>query len=368
MTDEIKKRILILRMERQYLSRKANEKEYLELYRDTQPGQNEYWHGFGQPPVMAFRADFDDIEWNRARQEKRELVKGRFQGGNLGWIMEEDMELFACLCRKPLDGITYRQNLILNAIEQLGPLNIQQMKEETGMLVKEITPVLHRMQEAFILYEDQYDGEWDRSWYRFEEMLPKVNLEKYTRIEAFKIILKRFAYRMVWFDVNMAKSFYKLPAKDIKIAVKEMVAEEELYEYEGGFISTEDYEYITSESSNILQEFTGEAGKILVMHRNDVLVKAFEHEWKSRYKPYIINAKEKFPEATDFEILWLLIMDGEIHGAVLGKFKYGPYMIEDIVVDEGYEDYREEILKAVRKASPESKIERFMGEEIKEQI
>ena len=35
------------------------------------------------------------------------------------------------------------------------------------MLVKEITPVLHRLQEAFLVYEDQYDGEWDRSWYRF---------------------------------------------------------------------------------------------------------------------------------------------------------------------------------------------------------
>lgn len=36
------------------------------------------------------------------------------------------------------------------------------MNEETGMLVKEITPVLHRLQEAFLIYEDQYDGEWDR--------------------------------------------------------------------------------------------------------------------------------------------------------------------------------------------------------------
>lgn len=45
------------------------------------------------------------------------------------------------------------------------------------MLVKEITPVLHRLQEAFLVYEDQYDGEWDRSWYRFEEMFPETNPE-----------------------------------------------------------------------------------------------------------------------------------------------------------------------------------------------
>ena len=46
---------------------------------------------------------------------------------------------------------------------------MKQLKEESGLLVKEITPALHRLQEAFLIYEDQYDGEWDRGWYRFGE-------------------------------------------------------------------------------------------------------------------------------------------------------------------------------------------------------
>ena len=97
------KKIISLRMERQFLlDKKADEKEYITLYRDTQPGQNMYWHGFGQPPVLSFRADFDDIEYNRQRQLKRRLIKGRFCGGNLGWIMAEDLEIFASLYRKPL--------------------------------------------------------------------------------------------------------------------------------------------------------------------------------------------------------------------------------------------------------------------------
>ena len=90
-------------MERQFLTKEANEDEYIELYRDMQPGLNVYWNGFGQPPVVSFRAAFDDMDFNRERQMKRELVK-------------------------------------------------------------EITPVLHRLQEAFLIYEDQYDGEWDRGW------------------------------------------------------------------------------------------------------------------------------------------------------------------------------------------------------------
>ena len=84
-------------MERQHFVNKASEEEYIELYRDLQPGLNVYWNGFGQPPTLSFRAGFDDIEFNRERQMNRELVKGRFAGGNLGWIMPEEMELFTVL-------------------------------------------------------------------------------------------------------------------------------------------------------------------------------------------------------------------------------------------------------------------------------
>lgn len=155
-------KILSLRMERQFLTRKANEAEYIQLYRDLQPGQNVYWNGFGDPPSLSFRADFNDIEFNRERQAKRELIKGRFAGGNLGWIEPADLELFAALYMKPLKNPTEKHLCILELVEREGSLNIQQMKEEIGMLVKEITPVLHRLQEASLIYEDQYDVEWDR--------------------------------------------------------------------------------------------------------------------------------------------------------------------------------------------------------------
>ena len=67
-------------------------------------------------------------------------------------------------------------------------MNIEVMKQMTGFLVKEITPVLHRLQEAFLIYEDQNGGEWDRGWYEFSEMFPEINLEKYSRYDALKII------------------------------------------------------------------------------------------------------------------------------------------------------------------------------------
>lgn len=345
MKNELWRNIIGLRMERQFLCRKASEEEYEELYRNTQPGQNVYWHGFGQPPVLSFRTDFDDMEYNRVRQEERKLVKGRFQGGNLGWLDARDMELFACMCKKPLEHPLFVQSEMLELIRRQGPMNIQQIKEETGYLVKQITPILHRLQEAFLIYEDQYDGEWDRGWYTFEEMFPEVDLNRYTRCEALCIVLQRFAKCMVWFDVKMAKDFYRLPAKDIKEAVATLVESQVLVPSGEGYLLKEDAKLLEKDSFEV-------PGNLLIMHRNDILVKAFESDLKARY----------FKK--DYETLEYILMDGEIHGVVHGKFKYGPYIIEDVVVDEDYVSRRNEIIAAVEEANEGSKVLRFMGKEL----
>jgi len=342
-----KAKITALRMERQRLTKKANEAEYIGLYRDTQPGQNVYWNGFGDPPSLTCRADFDDIEFNRERQAKHELVKGRFAGGNLGWIVPDDMELFACLFRKPLDQPTDRQRALLELIEREGPLNIQQMKESTGMLVKEITPALHRLQEAFLVYEDQYDGEWDRGWCRFSEMFPEVDLEKYSRQDALKILLERFAFRHVLFDADMVKSFYKLPAKDIREAIKSLTDSGILVESDGGYLLKSDFD--------LLQAYTLEPQKpaVFAMHRNDFLVKSNEH-----------ILKEKYPH-TYSDTLYYLLIDGEFHGAAAGKFRYTPE-VEDVITDVSAEEAdarREEILAAVHLlCGAGNPIRRFCGE------
>ena len=236
-----------LRLERQHLLRPADETAYEALYRDLQPGLNVYWCGFGQPPTLSFRAAFDDLSYNRERQRRRELLKGRFQGGNLGWVDRRDWELYAGLYRKPLERFSDRQRAVLELLEREGPLNIQLIKEATGMLVKEITPVLHRLQEAFLVYEDQYDGEWDRSWYRFEEMFPETNPERVDRGEALIRLMKRFAYRSVKFTPAMAKSFFRRPIKEIREALKTLTDDGTLVPDGEGLVLREDAERLPAQ-------------------------------------------------------------------------------------------------------------------------
>lgn len=347
----MQKKIIAMRMQRQCLLVPADERDYDALYRDLQPGMNMYWHGFGQPPELTFRADFDDIEYNRERQSRRELVKGRFAGGNLGWIVPDDLPLFAALYKKPIVRMDDVQLTIMTLIERMGPLNIQQIKEETGYLVKVITPALHRLQEAFLLYEDQYDGEWDRAWYRFDEMFPEYDLNQYTRAAALEIILQRFAYRMVWFDTKMAKSFYKLPEKEIKQACSCLVDSGVLTAVDGGFILTSDMEALDNASEQL--------PLVLAFHRNDFLVRAFDYELKAKFKPlYDVLPYDHDPQ-------YYVMVDGEFRALSVGHFRYGPYEIHDIVCDSpDMWERKDEICTAVMKENPGAVIQRFMGRPI----
>ena len=230
--------------------------------------------------------------------------------------------------------------------------NIQQMKEETGLLVKDITPALHRLQEAFLIYEDQYDGDWDRGWYRFDEIFPNINIEKYTRHEALKLVLQRFAYRLVKFDSAMAKSFYKLPEKEIKLAMSDLVAEGVLVASDNGFMLKTDAEVLESYEPR-------EMHFVYALHRNDFLYKSHEHILKD-YAKRLTDGLEY-----DHEPLQYLLIDGEFHGASVGHFRNGPYDLNDIVCDlPDAEERKADIIQAVMNVNFGKVPERFMGNKI----
>lgn len=345
-----RKKLISLRMERQHLVSAATEEEYLALYRDLQPGVNVYWNGFGQPPTLCFRADFDDLEYNRNRQLDRRLIKGRFCGGTLGWIVPEDLELFWALYRKPLTRSTEIQESLLRLLCQEGPMTIQQIKAETGLLVKQITPVLHRLQEAFLIYEDQYDGEWDRGWMRFSEMFQEAEEFSLTHAEALKLLLRRFAYRYPGFRAGEAKAFYRLPEKELRIAAQELMAEKLFVEEDGAFFLPGDWELLKTYKPVPLHF-------VYAMHRNDFLYRVIEPELKQKFSPLYENLPY------DHEPLQYLLMDGEFHGAVVGHFRNGPYDLNDVVCDlPDAAARREEILQAVQTVNFGRLPERIFGE------
>lgn len=340
-------RIISLRMARQGFAQPVDEQAYPALYRDMQPGRNVYWNGFGQPPTLTPRAAFDDGEYNRLRQRSRALVKVRL-AGTVGWIESSDMPLFAALYRKPIVRMTAAQETLLALLRREGPLNIQQIKEETGWLVKEITPVLQRLQEAFCVYEDQYDGEWDREWYLIGEMFPGLQESMPERGAALAEILRRFARRMAAFTEEEARSFFRFPVKEIRAALAAMTASGALVCEAGLFMTADDAALMRALEPDIPRF-------VCAVHRNDFLYRACETELKAMIAPYIETLEY------DHEPLQYLLIDGVFCGAAVGHFRNGPYDLNDVVGPEGFEARRDEIIAAVRAVNFGAPPLRFRG-------
>lgn len=342
-----------LRMRRQYMGENASEEEYEILFRDLSPVPTVYWCCPGEPPALSFRASFGDQLYNARRRAKREILKGRFQGGAIGYVDRRDLSLYGSIYRRRLGKLTEIQEELLTLLRREGPMNIGLMKELTGRLVKEIGPALHKLQEAFLVFEDQVDNQWDRAWYLMEEEFPELDLDL-PRGEAIEAAVMRFAYRIVAFNAAMVKTFFRLPVRDLKAAVDSLLNQGALVRRT---VEGEGERLLLREDADLLEgeNFCCEPS-VFALHRNDFLVKAMEAELEERF------------DRPDEEVLQYLLIDGKFQGAVYGRFKMGPFIIEDVWVEEPARGRKDQILKAVAAVNPalESRPKRYCGQEFGE--
>ena len=345
-------KITALRMQKQYLAnQKANKKEYDQLFKDMSPVPVRYWSAPGDPPSISSRADFDDYQYNYKRRQNRDIVKGRFQNGSVGYVAFEEFELFIGLYKKDRGRLSRMQFELLDLIEHEDGITIGRMKKATGWFVKDITPELHKLQEAFLIFEDQTDNEGDRMWFTMESVFPEIDTKKYTQLDALKTVLLRFAKLNIIFDASSARSFYKISLNIIKEAADSLVNSGELINYNGRYMLKSDFDYLNSSESNNLKL----EKSVIVLHRNDFLVKSNENI--EQQDPRLLNKRFSHEK---FGILQYILIDGEFHGALCGNFRFGPAELEDIVLDLPEDEKisrKSEILDAVyehhsREASP----------------
>jgi hypothetical protein len=340
-------------MQRQCLDKKADQVAYDELFRLMGPVQPPYWCRPGSPPGLVFRAKFDEYAHVFDMRSRRIIVKGRFQGGTVAYIFADELPLFASIYSKDKHSLTFYETEILELLRREGPMNIALLKEFTGLLSKEITPVLHRLQQKFLVFEDQVDNEWDRAWYPFESEFPDLDMGKFQKIQALKIIIMRFAYLNVFINVEMTKSFYKIPMAEIKEAIIELESEKKMVKVTIG----QEHGYVIDEDIPLLEDKAQPLNSVYVLHRNDFLVKSNEYWLKKEYKH------------DKYNVLQYILIGGAFRGTVVGFFKNGPFIVEDIVLDmeEAEADSRkQEILEAVMLVNDPalSPIKRYCGEDL----
>jgi len=317
----MKTTILAERLKRQRLTHLLRgRKDYLPLFRMLQPVSPVAYSYPGSPPGLVHRTTFDHQKVADKLRADRTILKGRFLGGGIGYVCADDLAVYATAFRKSVKKLNYNQQMVLEIVRDIGPLSPRQIKEESqliedpGLLNKEIMPALHRMQEAFVVFEDQPDNDWERNWGDFEAEWPDVNLDAMSWEEAASEVVKRFLHAHVFATLEQIKDWSCFNLRSLKTLLSAMEAKGDLLPtvVDGlgeGWLCTDAGDLKNSEVPP----------SVLMMHRADPLVKSHSSELKDRFG--------------GDEVLQYLLIDGEFAGAVLGHWRIGPHDVDDILLE-----------------------------------
>ena len=323
-----------LRQQRQCLVRPAaSPAEYEPLFRAMQPVAPVWASCPGDAPKLVHRAAFDDQEHNFDLRAERLIVKGRFQGGKVGYVFLDELALYAAAYRSA-SPLGPKELVLADLLRNEGPMTVQQMKESTGLLVKEITPALHKLQGAFLVYEDQVDNDWERGFYLLENEFPQVKLGDFYREEAMEQLARRVLKMNGFATAENIKDFTEWSKKDVDRTLAALAERGELvwgvYEGELGFLLKED--------AGALETAGEPERQVLLLHRFDFLVKSHERFLKRR-----------FPVENPLQYLWV---DGAFGGVLTGRWKQGPHELHGIALAMEAAEMavrREEICTAIHK-------------------
>lgn len=329
------KTIKYLRLKRQNIIERDENADYEKMFRLMSPVSTLFWTAPGEPPVIGHRHDIDDRTLNNYNRANRTIIKGRFRGGSVGYIYADELPLFMTAYKKEISRFSEYDFIVLETLRNEGAMNIAMIKEITGLLSKHIAASLQKLQKAFIVFEDQVSGDWDRAWYILEDEFPDVDLNAYTKPQALEEVILRFAYLNVFFAESMVKSFTKFSNRDIKetlfsMAEKGLLAEA-CADDKRGYVLKEDLDEILSASGDIPDD-------IYILDLNDHLVRSNEEELKACFDP------------APYKTLHYILKQGEFIGIVAGRFTFGPPELEDVMLSLSDADkikFRRDIERAV---------------------
>lgn len=335
--------VIVERLYRQGLTEpltdERNEEGYLTLFRKLQPVAPVHFTRPGDPPKLVHRTLFDDIGLSFSLRERQRLVKGRFQGGRIGYVLEEDLMLYATAFRKQLKVYKQIHEDVMVAVKESGGLSKDQLKEELSNYPPgDVGKALQDLQHAFLLYEQQVDTDWDTGWLIFAEEWFELHDDPESKEQDMMKVLLQFVDSMVFATEGNIKSWSSWPSKTIRHIVSKLIERNELVMVEieemgKGVMRSADYNVAST-----LMTRQGHSRGVWMLDKSDFLVRAELEQLQSRYK--------------GLEVLQYLLFDGVFQGVVLGHWRIGPYDIDDIVLDLDpieAEERKSEVIAAIRK-------------------
>lgn len=343
--------IIAHRLLRQRLAQPVNTPaDYRALFSLLQPVAPAYFSYPGSPPEMTHRVAFDGTALAGEMREERQLVKGRFLNKTIGYVLENELALYANAFCRPLEKMSWLQQRVYDALATTGPLTPRQLAEETSLLNKELMPILHRLQEAFLVYEEQLTSDWERGWYIFSSEWPEIEIAAALREEAAEKIIFRLLESQIFASQTQLKDWSAWSNKELEQRLSALSQQGKIRKISIDGLG-EGWSRCADEQ---LPELTL-APSVFMLHKSDPLVRAHASDLKVKYRGE--------------EILQYLLIDGTFQGAVIGHWRIGPHDVEDIQIDLSANEAtvrREEIIAAVSYAyrPPFSNIISFNGEKV----
>ncbi len=266
----------------------------------------------GSPPRLMHRCHGDDRALADALRARHDLLKGRFSGGRIGYVLAADFELYATAFRRPLKSLNSVQDRVLQVLGYHDGLSPRQLRLEMDIQHKKLMPVLHRLQEAFLVFEDQSDASWDRPWSLLSSALPEVDPGRLSWEEAAMAVIKRFLQSHVFATFQELKSWSGFTERELTGVLTQLenagIATVQVAGLGAGWTCVEDRNLDPART----------VADVFMLHPGDPLV-----------IPHAVELRERFE---GLEVLAYLLIDGELTGAVCGHWRIGPHDVEDIAL------------------------------------
>jgi hypothetical protein len=323
---------------RQYLApstRGSSDADYLEILRNLAPMRPPSYEFPGTPVCLHDRHESSDgsSEKTVGERVRREglVIKGRFQHNHIAYVPSDEMPLFIGTFRKT-KLLGWDEETVLETLQREGPLQKKDLGEVCGIKGKLLTAALQNLQATFQVFEQQLETEWDNPWCAVETEHPDWLEDVPDQFSARLEVIKRFTHSHVFSSVQEVKDWSGFPGKDVTHMLEMLLERGDLIrasvEGWGEHFLASDFQEIPLESC------------VAILDSGDPLVTAQISYLKSDYP--------KMP------ILKYILIDGEICGAVEGRWGISAFDVTDVHVPKNAQKgaLKLEIIEKLRRHFP----------------
>jgi len=316
--------LLAFRARRQHLASEARGRtpeDVFAILRALQPFPPIAGSMPGSAPHPRSRVLGYEDDWSERWRAAGRLVKGRFMHGNIAYVVDDDLGLYAAAFRRPLrDPLSQSAHRILELLEQYGPMPKSALREMVGIERGRFNRALTALNRAFEVMEIQRQVDWDSPWDLGRRAYPDADPAAWEQTAAQAEALRRFTQAFGPATVTEMASWSGWNQRTARKLLDHLLAHNTVVrvEVEGA----EEPAYLASEEIEALTAVAPVSKFVLFLPTNDPFVMPQWPRLRTRYRPIPLP-----------HCYGVVVVDGEMVGAAWGHYKRRFIHIEELSLE-----------------------------------